>query len=305
MVKQATAVKTIREEMLADYYLMCERCCATGDYDPFVPLLYYIERDMDREEALWYSCLFIAHYNPGSAWIAFHDSKVLQYKKWDLPIETARRSLQGGRIYQHLDDLIDKAGKAGSLWDFFTQGFGSDPEKNWLTLNATIRSLYGHGRWGGYIFGGILRKVHGLNVRQPDLGNKGSSGPLNGLILIMNEGTDEAAARLLEMTRANTCINWAEHRCAPEPDMDYGVLESMTCDFNSMNKSRYYVGRDFDRDQYRIRRAEKATGVTLTPVWEARKAVFPNQYLGELNGWEGIDKDRLKVYQQTGEITDR
>jgi hypothetical protein len=82
-------------------------------------------------------------------------------------------------------------------------------------------------------------------------------------------------------------------------------LESLACDFNSLNKGRYYIGRDIDRQQYRIQRAEDATGIICKELWDARKRVFPHKYLGELNGWEGIEKDRLLHYVTTGEVIDR
>lgn len=308
MVKQATPVKSDYNDMMADYLTVCRRCSATGDYDPFLPMLYYLERDMGPEEALWYSCLFIAYYNPGSAWVAFHSCRdVLEFPRvWDLPLETARRALQGGRVRVHLEQLIHDAKRAGGLRKLYTRGFGPSKTQNWHTLQDNIRSLYGCGRWVGYIFGGILRKVHGFRVTQTDMGNKGSSGPKNGLILLTDQDTDEAAEELLDWTRANVGeIDWREHRHVPDPDFDFGVQESTTCDFNSMNKGRYYLGRDIDRDQYRIRRAERYIGETLTPLWDARATVFPHQYLGELNRWEGIEADRLKHYVRTGEVIDR
>lgn len=297
MVKQATAVKASRAEMFGDFYTLIRKCCICGDYDPFHPLLRETEKDMDREEALWFSCLFIAHYNPGSAWVAWHDSKVLQPKRWDLPIETARRALFGGRIHRHLEDLCCKARAAGGLYQYFTQGFGRDAGKNWQCLRANIGAVYGAGRWAEYTFGEILQKVHGFNVRPTDMGNEGSSGPRNGLILLMGKASLAMEQRLYTRTVRNVGQD--------VPWFDRAVLESLCCDFNSLNKGRYYVGRDIDRQQYRICRAEQAVGYRLPDLWAVRGRVFPSRYLGELGGWQGIDKQRLKVYQETGEVIDR
>ena len=295
MVKQATAVKKFKDEMFADFYYMVERCCASGDYDPFHPLLKEVEKDMDREEALWFSCLFIAHYNPGSAWVAFHDSSVLQPKEWDLPIETARRALFGGRLHRHLKDLCTKAKSAGGLYKFFTQGFGPSPKRNWSTLRANIGSVYGAGRWAEYTFAEVLQKVHNFRVTPTDMGNEGSSGPRNGLILLLGSATDGDSNYLYSNVTSRVGVSW----------LDYAVLESLCCDFNSLNKGKYYIGRDIDRQQYRIRKAEDRSGQLLGPLWEARKRVFHHKYLGEVQGWEGIDKERCKHYIETGEVIDR
>ncbi len=295
MVKQATAVKSNRDDMFVDFYELANRCCACGDYDPFHLLLREVEKGMDDETALWFSCLFIAHYNPGSAWVAFHNTEYLEWREWDLPIETARRALYGGRIYEHLDDLCRKAKAAGGLRSLFSESFGEDRHSNWHILRRNIGQIYGAGRWAEYTFGEILQKVHGFEVTPTDMGNNGSSGPRNGLILLMGAGNDEAGTKLYEHAQQYVTADF----------FDYAVLESVSCDFNSMNKGKYYVGRDIDRQQHRIIRAEERTCKTLYALWEARARVFSHKYLGERNGWYGIDKDRLKHYVSTGEVIDR
>jgi len=250
---------------------------------------------MDDEEALWFSWLFICHYNPGSAWVMFHESPPFSYKRIPLPIEPARRALHGGKIFNALDDLIRRSKQAGGLRAYFQQDFNSNPLHNWWALRDNIGAIYGCGRWAEYTFGEILQKVHGFNVQPTDMGNESSSGPRNGLILLMGNDSSQAEVELYNLVKANISIPW----------FDWAVLESVSCDFNSLNKGRYYIGRDIDRQQYRILRAEQATKTTLTPLWEARKRVFPHQYLGELNTWFGIEKDRLRHYIETGEVIDR
>lgn len=294
MVIQAAALKQDRDEMFADFYKLVNGCCTCGDYDPFHLLLREVEKDMEDEMALWFSSLFIAHYNPGSAYIAFHNSNYLDYREWDLPIETARRALYGGRIYDHLEDLCTKAKAAGGIRKLYERGFTDDPHENWHTVRQNVGSLYGAGRWAEYTFSEILQKVHGFNVCPTDMGNNGSSGPRNGLILLMGAGSDHAGEVLFNHAKNHVEVPW----------FDYAVLESLACDFNSLNKGKYYIGRDIDRQQGRLMRVEER-GYDVTPVYEARAEVFQRRYLGEYGGWRGIDKDRLKHYINTGEVIDR
>jgi hypothetical protein len=73
------------------------------------------------------------------------------------------------------------------------------------------------------------------------------------------------------------------------------------CDFNSTRKGHYYVGHDIDQMLAQI----KAAGLSPDDerlLLDIRREVFPADYLGELNGWDGVDKDRRKVYQRTGVI---
>lgn len=297
MVKQATAVKTNRQAMLSDFYKFARLCCACGDYDPFHPLLRKIEKDMDVEDALWFSCLYIAYYNPGSAWVVFNGHNRLEYGDKPLPIETARRNLFGGRIYRHLEDLTTKVKSCGSLHKFFTQGFDGNPRHDWDTLRQTIGTVYGCGRWAEYTFAEILQKVNGFDVVPTDMGNEGSTGPRNGLILLMGEATNTSARKLYNLG--------AKYIKPTIPWFDYAILESLACDFNSINKGKYYLGRDIDRQQHRIQKAEKVVGYELPELWAARKKALPHKYLGELNGWVGIDTQRRKHYLETGRIIDR
>lgn len=295
MVKQATAVQQDPSLMLRDFYTLTQKVCDTGDYDPFHPLLREVTKDLPIEEALWFSCLFIAHYNPGSAWIAFHDSDPLKPKKWQLPIETARRALFGGRIYRHLEDLSTQARAVGGLLRFFSRGLGSNRYKNWYIVRRTIGGVYGAGRWAEYTFAEILQKVHDLPLTPPDMGLKNATGPKNGLRLLTGQDTNQAAWRLFGDTYKAVYVPW----------FDCAVLESVACDFNSLNKGRYYIGRDIDRQQHRILKAEAVLGEELSELWEARSQVFQPKYLGEVNGWQGIDSARCKVYTQTKKIVDR
>ena len=69
-----------------------------------------------------------------------------------------------------------------------------------------------------------------------------------------------------------------------------------------MVKGDYYVGEDLDSMLEEI--LKQPSGLTQT-IFEARKNIFPHQYLGELNGWTGIDRARKKIYKETGKILTR
>lgn len=298
MVKQASAVKANRAEMLNDFYSLSIQCCKVGDYDPFHLLLRHLKAGMSTEQSLWFSCLFIAHYNIGSAIVHYQDQPIYKFRELRMPIEPARRALFGGRIYKHLGDLVAKAKAVGGLNNFFRQGLtGGASQYNWDKLRENISSVYGAGRWASYTFAEVLQKVHDFPVIPTDMGLEGASGPKAGLKLLMNGETSLEMATLRGLCRkhVNPTIPW----------FDYAVLESCACDFNSLNKGRYYIGRDIDREQYRNLRAEATYGKPIPELWEAREAVFQPKYLGELNGWEGIDKQRLTIYQKTGELIGR
>ena len=62
---------------------------------------------------------------------------------------------------------------------------------------------------------------------------------------------------------------------------------------------RYYIGKDIDEQLHHL----LAVPSDFTPLaLRARQLAFPEHYLGELHGWDGPDKDRCKVYRDTGRI---
>lgn len=313
----------VDRKLLRDLLTFSRRQYESLDYDPFHPMMFHLERGLPTEEALWFSTLYMAFYNIGSAYAAFKlaPSWSRELPDWAgriLPVGVQRRNLRGGLVMRHLADVQARARSAGSLHAVLTGGFVGDPSADWKTLQQTLLSFWGNGRWAAYTTGELYQKVNQLPVLPTDIMNDGSSGPRAGLSRLYGCPTNNTAANL-ELLDALAAKLFAKMRkelntrifYLPDDHYDYGMLESQLCDFNSLCKGRYYVGRDIDRDQERIMKVErlrrvvdKLHKVSLTPVWEAREAVFDRRYLGEFNQWLGRTAYALKFYQQTGVVED-
>jgi len=301
-----------------DFIYFSQRQYDCLDYDPFHPMLYHMQKRLGVEEALWMSTLFMAWYNIGSFYIAFRNCDVLKLPPgWtaSLPIGTQRRNLRGGKVLDHLKDFIKQAQKAGSIHKLLTKGFGNNPTENWRKLNATVDSIWGNGRWSTYTTCEVYQKVNKLDVLPSDIMNEGSTGPRTGLCFMHGvqppSGTkvvpllDQLAQRFHEQAQAHikTRIPYL-----PEGWYDLGMVESQLCDFNSLRKGRYYIGRDIDRDQDRLRATEKTMNAMqrnvclLNDVWVARAVVFPKSYLGEYQGWPGRTEYAKTYYLRTGKV---
>ena len=304
---------------LKDWLEFSQRQYDSLDYDPFHPILWHLQKGLPKEAALWSSTLYMAWYNIGSFYLAFHASDPLTTPPvWTakLPIGVQRRNLRGGKVLQHLADFSEKARAAGGIKKFLTQGFGADRAKNWGLLTETLRSVWGNGRWSVYTLGELYQKVNKLPVLPTDIMNDGSSGPRTGLCYLHDcelddiRKLDKLADRLFlcAWPRLKTKIPYLARN-----HYDFGMMESQLCDFNSLRKGRYYVGRDIDRDQERLRAAEvAASGIPessytlryLRDVYSARAKVFDHRYLGEFNGWLGRTEYANRYYVKTGKIAD-
>jgi hypothetical protein len=308
----------LHPKLAADFIQFSNCQYASLDYDPFHPMLVHLSRGLPREEALWLSTLYMAFYNIGSAYAAFKAGDPLApLPDWalKLPVGVQRRNLRGGgKVAQHLADFSRAARQRGSIHNLLTEGFVGDVRQDWAQLKLNVGAVWGNGRWSVYTSSELYQKANGLAVWPCDIMNDGSSGPAAGLSKLYCVPIEEQEPAVLDPL-ADSFFNYTKRRVKtnifylPKGHFDYAMLESQLCDFNSLLKGRYYVGRDIDRDQERIVKAEELLRlmnqrVSLGAVWEARAAVFAKRYLGEFSGWSGRTEYAKVYYKETGRIAD-
>jgi hypothetical protein len=306
------------KRLVADLVIFSQLQYDSLDYDPFHPMLARLGQNLPKEEALWLSTLYMAFYNTGSAWVAFKNSKPARpLPEWlaKLPVGLQRRNLRAGKVLKHIESFCEHVKEAGSIEKHLTRGFVGAPMLDWATLKENVQRPWGNGRWSVYTTSELYQKVNKIPVLPIDIMNDGSTGPRTGLCRIYDipepkkqavDLLDNLANRLFQHVRARICTKIFY---LPTDHYDHGMLESQLCDFNSMCKGRYYIGRDIDRDQERIRGAEAALKLvgkrmSLQPVWDTRAAVFNHRYLGEFNGWDGRTQEAKQFYLNTGRIVD-
>jgi hypothetical protein len=307
----------LRPDLIEDFVLASQRLYDSLDYDPFHGCIVTMGHGLPREEALWLSIVYMAFYNIGTAAAVFAEcpNVASQYPDWmaRMPVGVQRRNLRGGLVVKHLQAWWRIKQQYGSLYAYLTKGFVGDSKKDWAQLKANVDGVWGNGRWSTYTLSELFQKANKLPVLPCDIMNEGSSGPRAGLQLLY--GCPGAAVAELDVLadrlfaymreRINTNIFYL-----PKGHYDYGQLESQLCDFNSMYKGRYYIGRDIDRDLERVAKAESALKVLgrdtrcLHPVWAIREKVFDRRYLGEFQGWSGRTQQALQFYQRTGVVAD-
>jgi len=269
------------------------------------------------------SFLYVAWYNLPSAWRAFN---MMTYPmelmcnwidpKW--PTGTERRANRGGKVIEHIQDYFLKIAGSKNQWSWYTEGLMpadklgvysevlTELHDNWYVLNDRIQTLYMNGRWAGYKHCEVLQKVNGLPVTAPHMGHANSSGPREGLGMLYDTGglennSPDVIAEL-DMMSLDLVARLNE---ATELDLEVEDVETILCNWKSMMKGKYYVGHDIDELQEQILRAVERgilSNQEARYLWRARKAVLPHEYLGELNGWEGVDKRRMKAYRESQTI---
>lgn len=267
----------------------CRLQLETGDYDAHIPFLKEVvkQQGLRLDQAVELGFLYMAYYSEASAWAHWQEHRGLHGSAIEsLPIETQRRNLYGGRIHQHLNELHEM--NQEKPWLDRLRACGS-----WAELLDEIGTVYGNGRWSSFTTSELMLHLAKLDIEPDSFEVLDSSGPLNGMMAL--------GLQPCEQTCKDVHTELADEGIA----LNYSQLESLLCDWCGMCKGTFYAGRNIDRAQGRILKVAGRfddTRVTfeLESLWTARSKTFPEATLGELNGWSGINKPRLKHYNKTG-----
>jgi hypothetical protein len=277
---------------------------ATRDVDPVYPVLARLADDLglDDDATAWLCLLHVTYYHLGSALAAFAATgkpTAPTPELLRLPTGTERRAHRvPGRLEAHwlalLGAVEDAGGPAAWLCDLPA---GVSMYGRWTVLNDRVAAVHGNGRWAAYKTAELAQKVVGAQVRVADAGHAHSSGPRQGLALlhpVLPVGNGPDAVAILDRLTDNLAVELAE------PDI--GQVETSLCDFHSLARGGYYLGHDIDAMQQQL----AAVPSDLTgPATAARLGTLPAEYLGEIGGWTGPDRDRKRVYARTGVIVER
>jgi hypothetical protein len=290
------------------------------DLDPLYPVLRKLENNFNREQSLWLSFLYVAWYNLPSAWKMFcmttYPTELACLwvdPKW--PTGTERRANRGGKVIEHIQDYMLKIAGSRNQHHWYTKDLQLDEgvwavtdelEGNWEILNSRLQTLHMNGRWAGYKHCEVLQKVNDIPVTAPHMGHVNSSGPRQGLAMLYDCGglTDNSPDTIAELD----AMGWdlvVRLRKATSLHLEVEDVETILCNWKSLMKGKYYVGHDIDELQEQILKAEERGILSKEEaayLWRARKAVLPHEYLGELQGWHGVDRRRMQAYRATGKI---
>jgi hypothetical protein len=294
---------------LRDFARFGRAMILSGDIDPQFPILRYMyeKLELDRNTALWWTCIYLLYYHLGSAiqaWKRYPKPDIIRKKDWsnDLPYFKQRRCFRGN---EHARNQINTlvALTDGDMVSWIDNLVSNNREKSWTRIRETISELPYHGPWSSYKFCDLMKFVHSYDISAPDIGTKpgATAGPIAGLNTLTgldwNRCADDSQLHrdLLQMViNLGTPVNGLDQ------------LESMLCDWQSLTNGRYYLGHDIDRDQVQLQlHNSNLSGI----LWEARRDIFDERLLGEYGGWSGprgylksVYRDRRRLIHDFSDI---
>lgn len=266
------------------------------DCDPIYPVLKYLNANYSRSEQVWLTFLHVSFYHIGSALRVFCKNTlpspdVLNFVK--SPTGTERRAHRNPpNLIRHWQALIDIHDAYGGLDRWIDNFIGDDPKKNWEKINEVLTLPFGNGRWAAYKTAEMLMKINDYPLTATDMGHRNSSGPRQGLQLFFDDlpqGQKDKDIAILDLKSAELIQQMADQKSI----VSIETVETSLCDFHNLIRGRYYSGLDIDAMQTQL--IQVPSDLT-EKAFEARKATIPHKYLGELNNWVGVRKEKQNEY---------
>lgn len=104
------------------------------------------------------------------------------------------------------------------------------------------------------------------------------------------------------LDEANEAVRYYLLKIYGEYDAAPLIYMPRICTFRNFCKQQRYAGFHHDRQLEFLLSYQKVRGnsAVIRELFDIRKSIFPNQLLGELNGWRGIRPERKKLFVMTG-----
>lgn len=292
-------------ELWPDFTRFTKLALETRDVDPVYPVLKSYLKSLDVEpqedEALWLSVAHLTWYDMGSALHAWNEFD-LSAESPDLTLRCATER-RGNRDPKQLEKNLASwrnHAKGKGLAEFLLGKLPTNKRQAWTEVMARIERVHGNGRWASYKLAEILMKVNDAPLEPFHMGHANSSGPRRGLELLMDglpQGDKPEDILFLDDVSEGLVAGLRSR--LPHMALPVEEVETTLCDFHALHDGRYYVGNDIDQMFEQIMNERNHW---TDAVLQARYDSLPHAYLGELEGWVGVDRERQKVYKQTGEI---
>ena len=295
----------------------------TWDIDPAYPALQYIfERyELNLEQCLWLCWLYAVTYcTPTLFYIYnefpdFEDIEIGRFQKWHdknwskLLYQTDKRH-EKGKLVGTLESYM-KVLNGRTQREFYAETITDDTNESYTKLITEILPVKGFGRLTIFMLAESLKRCLGYNYEPISMDIPNALSSRNGLCYAINHDKviDQKLTRTQVYDYENEVVSLVkklkENLYDIDPELtDIFSVETTFCAYKGLFRKKRYIGYYIDRLQYEIEKMENnvKTGVDFTPLWDFRYECLIHDYLGELNGWSGIRRDKAKIFFETGKL---
>ena len=296
------------------------------EIDPAAPMLKYIAKalSLNRDQKFWLAYLYSACYSAPTAFYMLMNLPRVQ----DLTPQSAslwwlkhksKLLFETDRIYvknnDHLPAMLMSykafAGDSdGAAFDALLQ---SSPEESYRYIYKHLDDcLFYFSRYSLFMYLETIYNLTGFPIWADGINLKEALSTRNGLCFLL--GLDSWVRHKKDHTENLNDEQYAYLQREleklykelitkfPSIPTTYWNLETSLCAYKKLFFKTRYVGYYIDRQlQELIKMQELAPlGADWSLLWRFRREHFDPRALGELNGWNGIRKERMDYFMNTG-----
>lgn len=282
------------------------------------------QRNATKSDVIWWVLLYSACYCMGTACIMYDmlDYKTLTDKdlekfweehKKDLIFQSDRRYIKYMNQFNTIvHDFIERTDR--QPWNHLKKFIKDDPQKTYTAMYKEVSSWKYYGRFGTILFLYNLNKIMGVELDYPKYNWRQGS---TTTAAIFNARYKDKRAKKFEddgkldpkdIPHLNDYLARIKADLSSNyPDKTWTVMgvTSDLCSYRKLFKQTRYLGYYVDRQQEELIWLEERWPEmedTWKRFWKLRKKHIPEEYLGELNDWSGIQKERCKAWAERGEF---
>ncbi|MBQ8693747.1 MAG: hypothetical protein IJ520_11465 [Synergistaceae bacterium] len=300
------------------------------EIDPAAPMLKYIAKSLklDRDQKFWLAYLYSTCYSAATAYYMFVNlPRIQELTKTDilnwwikhkdkLVFESDRLRVktqnQFPRMLMNYKQLIQE-----SESDFFNNICKGSPEQNYEHIYDYLnKKLYYFGRYSLFMYLETIYNLTDVPILATGLNLKEALSSRNGLcfLLGLDDWVRHASIHTENLTKEQYAYLQKEleklfknlkHKY-PSVSTTYWNLETSLCAYKKLFFQTRYVGYYIDRQLEELIKMQKLApiGAGWNLLWRFRREHFNYKVLVELNGWNGIRKERMKYFINTGHFSE-
>ena len=282
------------------------------------------QRHASRGDVVWWVLLYSACYCMGTACVLYD---LLDYKtlnpddledfwkkhKENLIFQSDRRYIKNmNQFCDIVQEFIRRSER--KPWKYMERFIKEAPEETYLSMYKEVSSWRYYGRFGTILFMYNLNKILGVDLDYPEYDWK--QGATTTSAIFNARYKDDRANRFEDDGKLsdNDVVNLNKYLSMIKSDLKkshpdkawttMGVTSDL-CSYRKLFKQSRYLGYYVDRQQEELTWLEErwpSMTSTWKRFWKLRKQHIPQEYLGEIQGWSGIQKERCKAWAERGEF---
>lgn len=296
------------------------------EIDPAAPMLRYIADNLklDTEQRLWLAYLYGACYSAPTAYYMFvnlpriqeiTDSFIAEWWQKHKPFLVFESDRLKAKTQNQFPKMLMsyKAFAGDSEAASFRAFMSGSPYANYDRLfEYLLDNLYYFGRFSLFNYLEAVHNLTDLPLLASGVDLKTALSSRNGLCFVL--GKDEWVRRPTSgkvsldqwqyqyLQSELTTLHDNLKRRYPHIPTTYWNLETALCAYKKLFFATRYVGYYIDRQMSEIGKMQKLSphGADWRALWRFRREHFNPLALGEFNGWNGIRKEKMRYFLDTG-----